>query len=175
MEIILCFASYEDKQGMYYSTKINLLTFDKDDLLGEIADYYKSINVEEFLLADIWTDDNEQINNIIVKRYTECYITMIDFLEKLQENISDVDMLCFEIACDLNYNCRDISYLVRYAENINLIDNIWDYFEEYINTEKSTLAASLFQMQNEVEALEDLRRLGYNINNYNDTLYEDLN
>ena len=78
MLIVLCFASYEDKKGMYFNTKIDLFNFDKQELLEEVKEYYKKINVEEFFLADIWTDDNEQINNIIVKRYTECYMTMIN-------------------------------------------------------------------------------------------------
>ena len=175
MEIILCFASYEDKKGMYYNTKIDLFNFDKQELTEEIESYYKRINVEEFFLADIWTDDSEQINNIIVKRYTECYITMINFLEELQNDITDIDMLRFEIACDVNSNYRDIRYLVNYSENISIIEDIWDYFDEYINTEKSTLATNLFQMKNETEALESLRRLGFCISDYNDTLYEDLN
>ena len=175
IDIILCFASYEDKKGMYKNLNVNLENFDKKEIENFLINYYKTINVEEFFLADIWTDDNETINNIIVKNYTECYQDMFDFLEGLKENLENIDIQCFEIACYQNYNCRDINYLINYSENINIIDNIWDYFEECVNVENSELATSLFQMNNEREALEDLTRLGYNLAEYNEVMFEDMN
>ena len=175
VDIILCFASYEDKKGMYKNISVNLENFDKVEIENSLIEYYKNINVEEFFLADIWTDDNETINNIIVKNYTECYQDMFDFLEGLKENLENIDIQCFEIACYQNYNCRDINYLINYSENINIIENIWDYFEECVNVEHSELATSLFQMNNEREALENLTRLGYNLAEYNGILFEDMN
>ena len=175
VNIILCFASYEDKKGMYKNISMNLEDFCKESVEAELVEYYKSINVEEFFLADMWTDDNETINNIIVKNYTECYKDMFNFLEGLKENLENIDIQCFEIACYQNYNCRDINYLIKYSENINIIDNIWDYFEECVNVENSELATSLFQMNNEVEAVDDLIRLGYNLCEHNEIIFEDYN
>ena len=175
IDITLCFSSYEDKQGMYKNLNINLENFDKGEIENFLINYYKNINIEEFFLADIWTDDNDTINNVIVKNYTECYQDMFNFLEGLKENLENIDIQNFEIACYQNYNCRDINYLINYSENINIIDNIWDYFEECVNTKNSELATSLFQMNNEEEALEDLRRLGYNLSEYDETIFEDMN
>ena len=175
VNIILCFASYEDKKGMYKNISINLEDFCKESIEAELVEYYKSINIEEFFLADAWTDDNETINNIIVKNYNECYQDMFNFLEGLKENLENIDIQCFEVACYQNVNCRDINYLIKYSQNINIIDNIWDYFEECVNVESSELATGLFQMNNEAEAVGDLRRLGYNLCEYNAIIFEDNN
>ena len=175
VDIILCFASYEDKKGMYKNINVNLENFNKEEIEDFLINYYKTINTEEFFLADIWTDGNDTINNIIVKNYTECYQDMFNFLEGLKENLENIDIQCFEIACYQNSNCRDINYLINYAENINIINNIWDYFEECVNIENSELATNLFQMNNEAEALEDLTRLGYNLAEYNELIFEDAN
>lgn len=176
INIILCFASYEDKQGMYKNLEVNLESFDKTEVIEILESYYKTIGVEEFFLADVWTDDNETINKILVKNYTECYKSFLGFVENLKDNLDNINWQCFEIACEQNCNARDINYLINYSENIYIIDNIWDYFEECVNLEKSELATQLFQLQNEHEAIEDLKRLGYMINeSENGVMFEDNN
>lgn len=176
INIILCFASYQDIKGMYKNLEVNLVNFDKDILTSTIEYYYNHIGVEEFFLADVWTDDDDTINKILVKNYTECYQSFLNFVEDLKDNLEDIDWKCFEIACEQNSNCRDINYLIEYSENINIIDNIWDFFDECINVERSELATKLFQLQNEREAMEDLQRLGYVINESEEgILFEDNN
>lgn len=175
VNIILCFASYEDKKGMYKNISVNLEDFYKESIEAELVEYYKGINVEEFFLADAWTDDNDTLSSIIVKNYTEFYKGYFEFLEGLKENLEGMNLECFEVACYQNPNCRDINYLIKYSENINIIENIWDYFEECVNVENSELATSLFQMNNEEEAVEDLRHLGFDLCEYNEMIFEDCN
>ena len=180
VDVTLCFASYEEKKGMYKNLSVNLENFDKEEIENLLIEYYESINIEEFFLADVWTDDNDVINNIIVKNYTECYQTMFKFLEGLKDNLEDINLTCFEIACEQNsYSnsyCEDMNYLVNYSENINIIYDVWDYFEECVNIEKSELATRLFQLQNDREAVEALRKLGYIINESEcGVIFEDLN
>lgn len=172
----MCFASYQDIKGMYKNLKVKLEDFDKMEVIEILENYYKNIGVEEFFLADVWTDDNDVINKILIKNYTECYQLFLYFMEDLKNNLDDIGWQCFEIACEQNSNCRDINYLIEYSENINIIDNIWDYFEECVNVENSELATKLFQLQNEHEAIEDLQRLGYIINeSENGIMFEDNN
>ena len=176
INIILCFASYQDIKGMYKNLEVKLEDFDKIEATETLENYYKNISVEEFFLADVWTDNNDTINKILVKNYTECYQSFLNFVEDLRENLDSIDWQCFEIACEQNSNARDVNYLIRYSENINIIDNIWDYFEECVNVENSELATKLFQLQNEREAMEDLQRLGYIINESEDgVMFEDNN
>ena len=176
INIVLCFSSYQDINGMYKNLEVKLEDFNKIEVTEILEKYYKTIGVEEFFLADVWTDDNDTINKILVKNYTECYQAFLSFVEDLKDNLNNIDWQCFEIACEQNSNCRDINYLIEYSENINIIDNIWDYFDEYVNMECSELATKLFQLQNEREAMEDLQRLGYIIyESENGIMFEDNN
>lgn len=135
MKIILCMASYEDKKGMYYNTTVSLEYFDKDEVTKEVENYYKTINVEEFLLVDTWTDDSDDVNEMLLKNYSESFYSFLDFLEQLQENFSELKNINGELYAYINDNYFSgkgtVSEVLEFInENVIKYDSIDDIFEE---------------------------------------------
>ena len=175
MEIVLCFASYEEKQGMYKNISIDLNCFDSKETIKEIENYYKSIGVEEFFIADTWTDDSETLNKLILKNYSENYKTFINYLDNLSEYIKELEGMdedVLEYVLD-NYKTRDISDVIDLYNNIEIIRDIQEWFGEQFseNNRDITLFSNILFWLPVSQRVDCLREQGYLIYNINNDLY----
>ena len=166
MDVVLCFASYEDKIGMYHNVTTSLTYFNKEEVLQEVNNYYKNINIEEFFLADTWTDDSENINNIIVKNYTENYIDFIDFIEELSEKIDSIENIDSDLYKYVNDNYfsgkGSIDDILEYISgNVTSYDTLDEIFTEFWTVEGNNIDSgftSLFYWLNSDARMEFLSK-----------------
>jgi hypothetical protein len=124
MKIVFCFASYVDMDEMYFDTEDTI--YDLDEIQKRAEKYYKSIGVEEFLLADTWSDDNDVLNRVIEQNYSEFFYV---FLKKLKECIPYLE------------NCSDEQILIGLEEGIK--PDKWADIIIYGNTQEDVLEKCL--------------------------------
>lgn len=175
MEIILCFASYIEKNGMYKDINVDLEDFNKDEIDNEIIEYYKNIGIEEFFLADVWTDDNDAINKLLVKNYNSCYINYFEFLEEIQENLNDLKNIDEHVLDYIIQNNKEenISDIIDIYNNIDIFDDIIEWFHEHFlerNQDINIFSSMLYWMP-ESQRIDFLCEQGYNINRLKTYLY----
>ena len=174
MEIILCFASYQEI-GIYKDININLNFFDSKETIKDIENYYKSIGVEEFFLADAWTDDSETLNRLILKNYTENYIAFINYLDSLKEYIKELEGMdegVLEYVLD-THKTSDISDIIDYYNNIEIIEDIQVWFVEQFTEGNKDIAlfTNILFWLSESQRVDCLREQGYLIYNVINDIY----
>ncbi len=134
MNITLCFASYQDIEGMYYNKEIDLKCKDLDEFNEEVNNYYKGIGVEEYLLADVWSDNNEILDLLAKKYYQEHWSSFMKILEDILEYQSILE--CDEnivSACIQNYGSSLTMYdLKEYCERCTIHSNAYNLFEHHL-------------------------------------------
>lgn len=131
-EIILCMVSYEDVKGMYYNTKIDVEMFDREEVEEEIEEYYKKIGVEEYRVADTWSDENDTLNYLIDKG--ESLSSFLDRAENIQDNIEILEKDIEIVKMVENHTSPDIEDLLNYINNnITVYDNLDVYYSELWN------------------------------------------
>lgn len=162
MSIALCFVSYTDCEGMYR----NYYDIDLHDIEETIQDaekYYESIGIEEFMIADTWSDDSE-LEHMIVRNicYSESYLefqkNVAKFLELIDddklknshadfvkvyiinsENEKDVDFICDTIRTDNIYIYSDMDEVISEYAKIDYSDReekIFDDLWNYLTAEQ---------------------------------------
>lgn len=132
MKIVLCFASYQVVSGMYFNTSFELGVDSLEDTKKKVNEYYRSLGIEEYLLADTWSDDSDTLNKLIGKNYSECWYSFYKFLEELEENeeLFDISEEIIE-ACIFNYGSGlSISELIEKGEGCTVYEDIDEYFLE---------------------------------------------
>ncbi len=142
MNIQLHCASYEVKKGMYKGVEVEFSLEGLDEALEEFSQYYNSINVEEYLLADAWCDDSDTVQSIIKKCYGEslgCFIQSLrDILEE-NEYIEDVDHEVLEYVL----GNTGIEGLRDKLEEVCIYDNIDEIYDEIVETHETETGQKL--------------------------------
>ena len=175
MEVILCFASYQEKQGGYKDITIDLNCFDRREIIKDIENYYKSVGIEEFFLADAWTDDSESVNKLILKNYSENYVSFINYLDSLKEYTKELEGMnegVLEYVLD-THKTSDISDIIDYYNNIEIIEDIQEWFINQFteNNRDIILFSNILFWLSESQRVDCLREQGYLIYNVSTDLY----
>lgn len=163
----LCFASYEEKQGMYHEIEVSYKDFDSEEIIKEAENYYKSIGVEEFLLADVWEDDNDAVNVIIRHIYSESYL---EFIENMEEILSEGDFdKIDEDALKFVLNDTGLVNLIDNLGKVQIYDDILNYYY-YLRDDWESNSGCTFPWDNmfywmgETMKYDYLSEQGYNVN-----------
>lgn len=161
--MILCFNSYEDKVGMYYNMEVDYNNFCKEDILKEVTDYYKSIDVEEFFLSDVWEDENDSVNELIRVNYQECYIRFLNRMEIELEDLKDYDEEIINACIEIHGTCyKDV--LESAMIHGDIIDFYHDILEnEVANGNSSRVFENMIHWLSESQRYDYFTAQGYNV------------
>ena len=147
MNIQLHCASYEVKAGMYKGLEVEFNVDALEQAGKDFHEYYKGINVEEYLLADAWCDDSDAVQAIVQKCYGEslgCFLNSLkEIIEDLkQSGCEDVDNIDGEL---LKYALDNtgIENIGEELESLSIHEDIDEIYDEIVETHESETGQKL--------------------------------
>lgn len=165
----------EQLKGKKYEVNKNLEIdtdfFDRKEIEEELRENYEAFGVEEYFLADSWCDDDDGMQKVVQKIYTESVYHFLKSLENITEdgtlNYYDSDVI--EFAID-NYGTEDF---MEHLDDICIYDDVEDFYTNILElmeapTSVKTLALYTFMWLDEDTRFNFMNAQGYQCHRLND-------